>query len=96
MHTKSARSANRSTVRFPPTRDELHDALHASGVKLDLDLALANPNLAHCLTLAAEAARSRRAPASMHDGNITALNQRLRRLVGEIDHQLLRAGDRDD
>lgn len=78
----------------PPSRVELHDALRASGISLDLDTALANPAISRCLTLAAEATRDRhpRKPISSLS-DITALNQRLRRLVGNIDHQLLRAGE---
>ena len=80
-------------VRQPPTRKELHAALRASGCDLDLDAALANPTIARCLTLAAEATRPHRAThAHSPFSDLVALNNRLRRLVGNIDHQLLRAG----
>lgn len=77
-------------------RTHLEQALLASGCRIDLDAALADPTLARCLRLAAES-MSRRDPA--HPDQPTpetcAWTRRLRRLVSDVDWQRLQAGDTD-
>lgn len=78
-------------------RAELERALRAAGCRIDLDTALASPALARCLELTADALR--RQPPTTPATSSTAFDvraARLRRMVGDLDHQALRAGTDDN
>lgn len=76
-----------------PDRVELERALREAGCRIDLDTALASPALARCLELTVDAMR-RRATSSTQSpaASLEPWAARLRRLVGDLDHQALRAG----
>lgn len=77
-----------------PDRHELMQALRASGCAIDLDVALASPALARCLALTATAMREQHTlmTASYRPSDVDFLVLRLRKMVGDLDHQKLRAG----
>lgn len=77
-----------------PDRVELERALRAAGCRIDLDTALASPALARCLELTADAMREQARLSSSQSSNdaLEPWAARLRRLVGDLDHQALRAG----
>lgn len=82
-----------------PTREQLQHALWASGCALDLDTAMADPTLARCLTLTAQAAATtptskQPSPDSRQHAEL-AWARHLLSLVGRKDWQLIRAGDQD-
>lgn len=79
------------------SKNQLQQALDASGCRLDLDVALADPTLSRCLHITAKA---------MKDGKITHTNNeqtprrtawalRLLTLAGNTDWPRIRAGDID-
>jgi hypothetical protein len=77
-----------------PDRVELERALRAAGCRIDLDAALASPALVRCLELTVDAMRQQAHPSSTQSsaGALDPWTARLRRLVGDLDHQALRAG----
>lgn len=77
-----------------PDRAELERALRAARCRIDLDTALASPALARCLELTAHAMRQQANPSSTQSpaDALAPWAARLRRLVGDLDHQALRAG----
>ncbi|WP_417252768.1 hypothetical protein [Castellaniella sp.] len=77
-----------------PDRTELERALRDAGCRIDIDTALASPALARCLELTVDAMRRQTNPSPILPAS-TVLEPwavRLRRLVGDLDHQALRAG----
>lgn len=76
-----------------PERTELERALRAAGCRIDLDTALASPALARCLELTVDAMRRQNAKSiPPSSAALAPWAARLRRLVGDLDHQALRAG----
>lgn len=81
-------------------RQQLQRALIASGCSMPLDDALADPTLARCLRLTAQAMqRGSPSPAAMPESKATpdelAWARRLLSLAGTADWAKLRAGDID-
>lgn len=77
-----------------PDRVELERALREAGCRIDLDTALASPALARCLELTVDAMRRQANPSPTLPSSaaLAPWAARLRRLVGDLDHQALRAG----
>ncbi|MFC3336927.1 hypothetical protein [Paracandidimonas soli] len=80
-------------------RQQLQQALIASGCRLSLDDALANPTIARCLRLTAQAMQrhtpdATTAPQST-DSRELAWARRLLSMAGTTDFARLRAGDLD-
>lgn len=77
-----------------PDRAELERALRDAGCRIDIDTALASPALARCLELTVDAMRRQTNPSPILPTStvLAPWAVRLRRLVGDLDHQALRAG----
>ena len=77
-----------------PDRAELERALRDAGCYIDLDVALSSPATARCLTLMVDAQRRQSNPSPDTPSSVvlTPWVARLRRLVGDLDHQALRSG----